>query len=95
MNASNHARRTAVKTAAGIAAVLALLGAAELAVRARGDLAGYAVIGMAFLACWTVHQLRQFLHQAPARRRSRGRDPEPVASPAVLAKSQEPTRIAA
>jgi hypothetical protein len=95
MTASNHGRRTAVKATAGIAVFLAVAEAANLAAHARGVLAGVAVVAMAFLACWIVTQLRQLRHPAPARRRPRGRDPEPVTAPAALAESQEPARIAA
>ena len=95
MNASNHGRCTAVKAAAGIAAVLALLGVAHLADEARGALAGYAMIAMAFVACWIAHQLQELRHPAPARRRSRGRDRDLVAEPATLTESREPARLAA
>lgn len=69
MNASNHGRRTAVKAAGSIAAVLAVAEGAHLAGEARGELAGIAVIAMAFFACWIVHQFRQMLH--PVTRRPR------------------------
>jgi threonine/homoserine/homoserine lactone efflux protein len=95
MTASNHGRRTAVKAAAGIAVFLAVAGSADLAARARGVLAGVAVIAMAFLACWIAVQFRQLRHPAPARRRSRGRDRELVTAPAALAESQQPAQIAA
>jgi multisubunit Na+/H+ antiporter MnhB subunit len=94
MQESNHGRRTAAKAAAGIA-VLAVLGAAHLADAARGALAGYGVIAMAFVACWIAHQLQELRHPAPVRRRSRGRDRELVAEPASLAESHEPAPLAA
>lgn len=69
MNRANHRTRTAVKAAGSIGLVLALAEAAHLAAGARGTLAGVAVIAMAFLACWIVHQFRQMLH--PVTRRPR------------------------
>jgi hypothetical protein len=64
-----------VKATAGIAAVLAVCEAAQLAASARGVLAGVAVIAMAFIACWIAVQARQLRHPAPVPRPSRGRDP--------------------
>jgi|SRR5450755_652903 hypothetical protein len=98
MSTVHHGIRPAVKAlrATGTAAAfIGLCEAAHVAAEARGVPAGAAVIVMAFLACWIVHQLRELRHPAPARRRSRGRDRELAAGPAALAESQEPARLAA
>lgn len=90
MNSSNHAAAKAVYAAGGIAAVAVVCEAAHLASRARGAMAGYALIAAVFAACWIIRSFRSLLH--PVQRRPR--EPQ-MASPVTLAESQQPTRIAA
>jgi hypothetical protein len=90
MSTSHHGIRPAVKArraAGGVVAFVALCEAAHVAAEARGVPAGVAVVIMAFLACWIVHQFRELRHPAPARRPARGRDPV-TAGPAALAEEQ-------
>ena len=93
MTASQHGHRTAVKAAGSIAVVLAVAEAANLAARSRGEMAGAAVVAMAFLACWIIHQLRQILRPVP--RRSREPQLPAGVTPVALADGQEPARLAA
>lgn len=90
MSTSHHGIRPAVKLLRATGTATAFIGlceAAHVAAEARGVLAGVAVVGMAFLACWIVHQFRELRHPAPARRPARGRDPV-TAGPAALAEEQ-------
>ena len=90
MNAPNHAAAKAAMAAGGIAAVLVVCEAANLAGRHLGVIAGVAVIVAVFAACWLVHLIRPMLR--PVSRRPR--EPQ-VTSPAALAESQQSARIAA
>jgi hypothetical protein len=87
---ANHGCRTAVKASIAVAAVLAVAEGANLASRAFGVLAGAALVGAVFAACWLVFGVRPVLHPQP----QRPREPQ-VTSPATLAEGQEPARIAA
>lgn len=69
MHASNHAAARVASAAGGIAAVLAVGGAANLAARHFGVLAGVALIGAVFAACWFAHRVRPLLHPQPQRPR--------------------------
>ena len=80
--------RPLLLTAAGIAAVLAVGEAANLASRALGVMAGAVVIVAVFAACWIVHRFRSLLRLA---RPARNCEPVPVA----LTEDRRPARIAA
>ena len=57
MNASNHVAAKVASAAGGIAAVLAVCGAADLAARRFGPMAGGVLIVAVFAACWLAHSL--------------------------------------
>jgi hypothetical protein len=89
----------AASAVGGIGSVLALAIAAHMVSShvsgARGVEAGFTLLAAVFAACWLLSSasiLRR--HPAPARRRSRGRDPE-TATPVALAEGQEPAQLAA
>ena len=85
---SNHARSPLARialAAGGIAAVLAVCEAANLAARHLGTLAGAAVVTFVFAACWAVTRIRPLLHPVPLARRSGTRDAEVTAEPPALA----------
>src|SRR5450755_3882054 len=97
MSTVHHGIRPAVKLLRATGTATAFIGlceAAHVAAEARGVLAGVAVVGMAFVACWLVRQFRELRHPAPARRSSRGRDPG-LPAPLALAENQEPAQLAA
>ena len=85
MNASNHAAAKAAMAAGGIAAVLVVCEAANLAGRHLGVIAGAAVIVAVFAACWLVHRVRPMLHPVPLARRSGTREAEVTAETVTLA----------
>lgn len=67
MNPSKHDRSPLARiilAAGGITAVLAVCGAADLAARYYGTLAGAALISGVFAACWIVFRVRPLLHAA-------------------------------
>lgn len=96
MNASNHGRAVRVAYAiGGAAAVLAVsLAAREVSALAGGG-AGAALVAAVFVSCWLVFGVLPARHPAPARRRSRGRDPEMTGGPVAMTESQEPAQLAA
>ena len=85
MNASNHVAVKAASAAGGIAAVLAVCEAANLAARRFGTMAGVVVIVAVFAACWLVHRVRPMLHPVPLARRSGTREAEVTAETITLA----------
>jgi hypothetical protein len=82
VSTSNH---VIAKAASSIAAVSAVIKAADLVSRAYGVTAGAAVIVAVFAACWIIHRARPALH--PARR---SRASAPVVPPGST--SPEPAR---
>ena len=92
MKTSNHGWRAAVKAAVIPVAVLAtVIGITDWVGALADPQAGVAFIVVVAMACWAIFRDRPARHPAPARRKSRGRDPEIAA----LADSNEPVRIAA
>ena len=93
MSAFSQAAVKAAWAAGGAAVTLAVCAAAQKVCDALGDgprglTAGFAVFAVVFLSCWFIHSIPPRLHPAPPRRRSRGRDPELTAPPAVLTGSR-------
>jgi hypothetical protein len=86
LNPSQHdrsRRARLVLAIGGIAAVLAACGAADLAARRYGTLAGAALIAAVFAACWIVFRVRPLLHAArpaPVRLPEPAGDLEPASS---------------
>ena len=94
MFASNHGPRAAARAAiAVVAALFAVSAIADWINALAGPRAGVTFIVAAFVACWQICAWVS-RHPAPARRKSRGRDPE-LTAPVMLADSHEPERIAA
>ena len=92
MKTSNHGWRAAVKAACAVVATLIAVSAIADGIGAlAGPGAGVAFVLAVLVACWLIFRDRPVRHPAPARRKSRGRDPEIAA----LADSNEPMRIAA
>lgn len=92
MKASNHGPRAAIKAAVIVVATLIAVSAIADGISAlAGPQAGVAFVLTVLVACWVIFRDRPARHPAPARRKSRGRDPEIAA----LADSNEPVRIAA
>ena len=88
MTASNHGRHLLARiilAAGGIAVFLAVCGAADLAARHYGTLAGVAVISGVFAACWAFRRVRPLLHPVSLARRSGVRDADVTAEAPVLA----------
>ena len=85
---SNHVAVKLASAAGGIAAVAAVIKAAELASRAYGVMAGAALIAAVFAACWLVFRVRPALHPVRRPRAS-------VPHPAVMDDCETPARIAA
>ena len=85
MNTSHHVAAKVASAVGGIAAVFAMCGAADLAARRYGPIAGAALICAVFAACWFVHRVRPMLHPVPLARRSGVREPEVTAETITLA----------
>ena len=85
MFASKHTAVRVASAAGGIAAVVVVGEAANLASRTFGPLAGAAVIVVVFAACWLVHRARPMLHPVPLARRSGIREAEVTAETVTLA----------
>jgi hypothetical protein len=83
MPASSHARRVLARLALGLAALLAVAAAADLAARFGGTPAGVLVIGAVSGGCGLVHSLR-------SRREPRLTRPAPVRLPEPAADDLEP-----
>jgi hypothetical protein len=81
MPASNHGRRVLARLALGIAALLAVACAADLASRYGGTPAGVLVIGAVSCGCGLVHSLRS--RREPGLTRPAG--DTPVTKPRPLA----------
>lgn len=94
MNASNHLRRIAC-AAGGVTAVIAVCLAASFASERAGGGTGVAVIAAVFVSCALIFGTGSLRHPAPARRKSRGRDPEMTGGPVALTETSEPVRLAA
>ena len=87
MNTSHHAAVKAASAVCGIAAVLAVGEAANLASRRFGPMAGGVLIVSVFAACWLAHWVRPMLHPVPLARRNGTREPEVTAETITLAGS--------
>ena len=85
MNASTHGRRAAVKALGVIAVILVTAEAASVAEQLFGFLAGAALVGAVFAACWIIWRVRPLLHPVPLARRSGTREAEVTAEPPALA----------
>ena len=94
MKVSNHLRRV-LYAAGGVTAVIVLSLAARFASERAGGGAGAAGIAVVFASCGLIFGAGSLLHPAPARRKSRGRDPETDGSPVTLTETSEPARLAA
>lgn len=69
MFASNHAAVKVASAAGGVVAFAVVCEAADLAARTLGVVAGAAVIGAVFAACWIVSRVRPLLHPVSQRPR--------------------------
>ena len=94
MSTVHHGIRLGVKirrAAGGVAAFVAVCEAAHVIYvlaggGERGTVAGVALVGAVFTACWLAFSVvPQLRHPAPAARPARGRDPEMITEPVALA----------
>ncbi len=85
MFTSHHAAVKAASAVGGIAAVLAVGEAANLAARHLGVTAGAALIMAVFVACWIIWRVRPSLHPVPLARRSGTRETQVTTEPPTLA----------